>query len=511
MPRLRHPLKLVAITAGQWVHALADCSSLPGYDDLIECAADLSGTDHGLIFREMTERAALRHSLCEFASHATASEPLFQTLVACAARAQTRDEDETARLRTVCAAHSNWWMPLVVSSSRIAMDTKPAIDWMLQWFAESASREAFPEITAGEWLTLLIRADALSPIDRHLEEPTIRSFAVLLAQRWRENLLQQIGGVVTHLEPATMKPLAQLVRSLHAAIYQDGVPRPERRKREPREEESTESQGHAPIPQIPTNGQGHHHIAAFFKAAGAALLQKQWQLAHRAFSQAWQLLIHEAGERFGDDEKVREHHVTLNSLGRSHATGQRFEAAREVFAEACRVAEAARDASSDPTAWKSRLSISLAELGDTFIALGDPGSAREAYERDLALTEARANAAPDDTAAQRELSVSLGNLGEACLALNDHASASRLLQRAHSIRLALQQSEPNDFSRLRDLLVSHTRLGSLAFATGDPAHGRDEFRAARKIAEKLCAADPTNSEWLADKRAVDAVLAELGE
>jgi hypothetical protein len=50
----------------------------------------------------------------------------------------------------------------------------------------------------------------------------------------------------------------------------------------------------------------------------------------------------------------------------------------------------------------------------------------------------------------------------------------------------------------RDLSISRNKLGDVAVAAGDLAGAGEHYRAAQVIAERLAAADPTNTGWQRD-------------
>jgi TIR domain len=62
----------------------------------------------------------------------------------------------------------------------------------------------------------------------------------------------------------------------------------------------------------------------------------------------------------------------------------------------------------------------------------------------------------------------------------------------------------------RDLSVSHNRLGDLATAAGDLTAARTAYQAALDIAERLAAADPTNTGWQEAVRAGRQRITDLG-
>ncbi|MCA1672899.1 MAG: hypothetical protein LC799_12110, partial [Actinobacteria bacterium] len=89
-------------------------------------------------------------------------------------------------------------------------------------------------------------------------------------------------------------------------------------------------------------------------------------------------------------------------------------------------------------------------------------------------------------------------LGDLAVAAGDLASAQQRFQAALTIAERLAAADPTNTAWQRDLSINHHKLGDLAVAAGDLASAQQRFQAALTIRERLAAADPTNTAWQRD-------------
>ena len=82
-------------------------------------------------------------------------------------------------------------------------------------------------------------------------------------------------------------------------------------------------------------------------------------------------------------------------------------------------------------------------------------------------------------------------------------------QAALAIAERLAAADPTNTEWQRDLSVSHNKLGDLAVAAGDLAAAQQHYQAALTIRERLAAADPTNTEWQRDLSVSHEQLGDL--
>jgi len=123
------------------------------------------------------------------------------------------------------------------------------------------------------------------------------------------------------------------------------------------------------------------------------------------------------------------------------------------------------------------------------------------YERDLALTQESLSTHPENPRLQRGLSMSLGNLGEALLALGDFAGARGAFDQSQGISLQLCATALTNPQYLRDLLIARTRQANLAIAGGRPDARR--AKSSRPSASRIASAR-WNPRTRRGKRSADA-------
>ncbi len=82
---------------------------------------------------------------------------------------------------------------------------------------------------------------------------------------------------------------------------------------------------------------------------------------------------------------------------------------------------------------------------------------------------------------------------------------------AHRIATRLTASDPSNTEWQRDLSVSYERLGNVAVAQGQLEAAAQAYREYSRIAKQLAASDPSNTEWQRDLYASYSRLAHLAE
>jgi tetratricopeptide (TPR) repeat protein len=117
-----------------------------------------------------------------------------------------------------------------------------------------------------------------------------------------------------------------------------------------------------------------------------------------------------------------------------------------------------------------------------------------------------AAAAPDDLTLQRSRSVMLNEFGNTYLTLGDLEAALQAYREGLAIaeRLAIGAADPQwqgDLARSydqRELSVSYDRIGNVLVAQGKLDEALKAYRNGLAIAERLAAADPSNTQWQND-------------
>jgi tetratricopeptide (TPR) repeat protein len=96
------------------------------------------------------------------------------------------------------------------------------------------------------------------------------------------------------------------------------------------------------------------------------------------------------------------------------------------------------------------------------------------------------------------LSVSHLKLGDVLSAQGDLGGALAAYREALAIAQRLAAADPSNTEWQRDLSVSHNKLGDVLSAQGDLGGALAAYREALAIRQRLAAADPSNSGWQLD-------------
>jgi hypothetical protein len=84
------------------------------------------------------------------------------------------------------------------------------------------------------------------------------------------------------------------------------------------------------------------------------------------------------------------------------------------------------------------------------------------------------------------------------VAAGDLAAAAEHYRADLAIAERLAAADPTNTEWQRDLSVGRNKLGDVAVAAGDQAGAAEHHRAGLAICERLAAADPTNTGWQRD-------------
>ena len=142
--------------------------------------------------------------------------------------------------------------------------------------------------------------------------------------------------------------------------------------------------------------------------------------------------------------------------------------------------------------------LTLLDLVDTLLALGDTQAALAAAERARAIAAELAASDPGNIDWQRDLSVSHDNVGNVLMAAGRREEALAEYRRSLDIRAAFAAANPGNTGWQRDLSVSHNKIGDVLVAAGRREEALAEYRRSLAIIEKLAAAAPGSAEWQRD-------------
>jgi tetratricopeptide (TPR) repeat protein len=140
----------------------------------------------------------------------------------------------------------------------------------------------------------------------------------------------------------------------------------------------------------------------------------------------------------------------------------------------------------------------LAELATTLAAQGDPTGALAAAERGRVIMEALLAADPGNPGRQRDLAVSINNVGDAKVAVGQLDQALDAFRQVLAIVEKLAAADPGNIELQRDLTIGLTRIGAILAVTGKRAEALVSFRRAAVILEGLAAREPDKLLWQAD-------------
>ncbi len=107
----------------------------------------------------------------------------------------------------------------------------------------------------------------------------------------------------------------------------------------------------------------------------------------------------------------------------------------------------------NPAAYMPDLAMSLNELADLAVAVGQTDEARRLFTQSLTTAEALTTAEPGNTTYQRDLSVSYERMGTLADEAQDQTQAAKWLTKALARRRALNAQEPQRIDLAQELAV----------------------------------------------------------
>ncbi len=116
----------------------------------------------------------------------------------------------------------------------------------------------------------------------------------------------------------------------------------------------------------------------------------------------------------------------------------------------------------------------------------------QAHEQLAALAEKN----PDDLESNRYVWLSLRQMGEAYLALGETDRARELFHRFFESVVEARKDHPNDLNLRHDLALAYYRLGDLAAGTGNLAEARLNYDACREAASELYEVNPEEPRFI---------------
>jgi tetratricopeptide (TPR) repeat protein len=123
---------------------------------------------------------------------------------------------------------------------------------------------------------------------------------------------------------------------------------------------------------------------------------------------------------------------------------------------------------------------------------------RKILETAKATVEQLTTSAPDDLVLQRSRSVMLNEFGETYLTLGDLEQALKAYRDGLTIAERLAAADRSNTQWQRDLSVSYNKVGDVLVAQGKLDEALKGYRNGLAIFERLAAADPSNTGWQRD-------------
>jgi tetratricopeptide (TPR) repeat protein len=142
--------------------------------------------------------------------------------------------------------------------------------------------------------------------------------------------------------------------------------------------------------------------------------------------------------------------------------------------------------------------VTLGDLVEMLLALGDTTAALDAARSAQAITAELVAAEPDNTRRQSNLAAGHNQIGDVLMATGRREEALTEYRRSLAVREKLAAADPANTEWQRDLVSSHLRIGDALFAAGRRNEALAEFRRALAIGQKLAATDPANASWHRD-------------
>jgi tetratricopeptide (TPR) repeat protein/tRNA A-37 threonylcarbamoyl transferase component Bud32 len=159
---------------------------------------------------------------------------------------------------------------------------------------------------------------------------------------------------------------------------------------------------------------------------------------------------------------------------------------------------------SQPATVRDALATAWGILGDTRMRAGDNAGGLQAYNKLLAMRQelAKESKPGDAFAIQRALSVAETKLGDYYFRNEVPEEALTHLNAARAIDLRLSEADPGNAALTRKLRVTDLILGSVLYGSGKhlakPGEASAILQDAARLADRLLAADPSNSQVIED-------------
>ncbi|MET8149517.1 CHAT domain-containing protein [Actinoplanes sp. NPDC005259] len=144
----------------------------------------------------------------------------------------------------------------------------------------------------------------------------------------------------------------------------------------------------------------------------------------------------------------------------------------------------------------ANLSVLLVDLGDLAVAVGDLAGARAHYQAAL-----NAGMSPDERDAPwwwNRPAIIRERLGNVAVAAGDLTAAREHYEAGLKIAQRLAAADPSNTEWQRDLSISREQLGDVAVAAGDLTAAHEHQQASLEIRQRLTTADPRNTAWQRD-------------
>ncbi|HEY3825111.1 MAG TPA: hypothetical protein VGL82_11165 [Bryobacteraceae bacterium] len=175
----------------------------------------------------------------------------------------------------------------------------------------------------------------------------------------------------------------------------------------------------------------------------------------------------------------------------------KYDESMQYLKQALALAPAAK---SQPAGVRDALATAWGILGDTRMRAGDNAGGLQSYNQLLAMRQelAKESKPGDGFAIQKALSVAETKLGDYYFRNEMPEEALTHLNAARAIDLRLSEADPGNAALTRKLRVTDLVLGSVLYGSGKHLAKPGEASAVLEDADRLLAADPSNSQVIED-------------
>jgi uncharacterized caspase-like protein len=234
--------------------------------------------------------------------------------------------------------------------------------------------------------------------------------------------------------------------------------------------------------------------ATYYLSAGTARTDLRYDRAITDYEKAAALYAELVDEDISADDRLQ-HVLTLEELGNTHIIVGNIAAATRAFEAQLRVAGLRAATDPENLGWRRDLAVAYEKVGDVRVTGGNLPGALEAFEAGLYIRQNLSGVDPANDVWKSDLSISHFKIGSIYLTQGNLTRALEALEADLRISQELAAQFPDDARMQLDLGASHDKIGDVRFIQGNLAQARASFEAALDIRDRLAQSDPSNLNW----------------